>query len=163
MSNLTLYECDKVISEIDRIAEENDGIVTDEQLQALVEAQTTSITKLGNLCGFMKYLEHGLDACKKEEERISKMRKVAANRLISIKRFLLPWLIEHGKTTIDTFTLSMRKSTAVEISEPFLDKDYCRTIPARLEPDKMKIKAALKDGKEIQGATLVERQSVQLK
>jgi len=162
-TQMTLYDCDRILSEIDAIAAENDGEISEEQMKALVEAQTTSIAKLGKLCGFMKYLEHGIDACKKEEERIARMRKVAANRLKSVKQYLLPYLMEHGKTTVDTFTLSTRKSTAVVVSEPFVEKEWCREIPARWEPDKNKIKAALKDGAEIQGAGLEERVSVQLK
>lgn len=167
-TQMTLYDCDRILSEIDAIAAENDGEITEEQMKALVEAQTTSIAKLGKLCGFMKYLEHGIDACKKEEERIAKMRKTATNRLKSVKHYLLPYLKEHGKTTIDTFTLSTRKSTAVAVDEPFFvtDPDYkhwSRHIPESWEPDKAKIKAALKDGVEIQGCSIEERVSVQLK
>lgn len=173
MNNLTLYECDELINKIDALAQANDGVITDEELQQLVVAQTTSIAKLGKLCGFMKYLEHGIALCKTEEERISKMRKTAENRLKSVKGYLLPYLQEHGKTKVDTFTLSTRKSKAVDVDVPFFNDgikkeltskdDFCRHVPESWEPDKKKIGAALKDGSQIQGCTLTERTSVQFK
>ncbi len=162
MSNLTIYNCQEIIRRIDTIAEQNDGILTDEQLQELVLAQTTSLAKLGSLCGFMKFLEHGIDACKKEEERIAAMHRAASNRLASVKKFLLPHVLEKGKITVDTFRLSTRKSTSVELADGFNNMEYCNEI-VTIKPDKKKIKEALQDGRDVRGAVLSTTQHLQLK
>ncbi len=163
MNELTIYECDAIIRQTEAIAAQNEGEIPEEQLQALVEAQTTSIAKLGNLCGFMKHLEHGISLCQTEEERIARMRKVAENRLDSIKRYLLPYIQQQGRpVSIGTFKLSTRKSTAVMLADGFEHLDYCVTKTV-ITPDKMKIKKALQDGRDVPGAVLVERLSVQLK
>ena len=163
-TTLSIYECSQIINEIETLAYVNGGEIPEVAIQELVEAQTTSIVKLKGLCGFMKHLEHGISLCKQEEERIAKMRKVAANRLESVKGYLLPYLVAKGKPVdVGTFKLSTRKSTRVEISEPFLIREYCRVIPESLAPDKAKIKEALQRGEQVQGAAIVEGRSVQLK
>ena len=171
-TTLSIYECSQIINEIETIAYLNDGEIPEEAIQELVEAQTTSIVKLKGLCGFMKHLEHGIALCEQEEERIAKMRKVAANRLESVKGYLLPYLVAKGKPVdVGTFKLSTRKSEAVAVNDEYFaswlnetqDKNYIREIPARWEVDKAAVKAALKEGKEIQGCTIEKRVSVQLK
>jgi len=169
MSNeLTLYECSHIIDEIENIAALNEGEIPEDAIQKLVEAQTTSIVKLKGLCGFMKHLEHGMALCKQEEERIAKMRKVASNRLESIKGYLLPYLVAQGRPVdVGTFKLSTRKSEAVGVDmdyfEPEKSEGYCRYIPEKWEPDKALIKAALKEGKQIQGCSIEKRVGVVLK
>ena len=169
MNELTIYECTEIIERIEAIAKTNDGEITDEQLQALVEAQTTSLAKLSNLCGFMKHLEGGIALCETEIARISAMRRKAKNRLENVKRFLLPYLQAKGKPqTIGTFKLSTRKSTSTEVDEAWFfsqadAKSYCRHIPESWVPDKAAIKKRLQEGEEISGCTLVEKRTVQLK
>ncbi len=160
MSDLTIYKCHEIITLMEEAAAQNDGEVPDDQLQALVEAQTTLPVKLENLCGFVKYLEHGIDACEKEEKRISKMRKVAANRIANIKKFLLPFMLKRKKMTLGTFQLSTRKSTSTVLDDEFNIPKYMKIT---LTPMKTKIKEDLLKGDKIMGATLVTKVSVQLK
>ena len=53
----SLYQCQELINQIE--ADE----VSDEQLQQIVELHTQSMTKLKSLCGFIRYLEYGIEAC----------------------------------------------------------------------------------------------------
>ena len=55
--NMSLYGCDELIAEIETAAQD-DGELSNEQLQSIVDAHTQSLTKLKSLCGFIKYLEH---------------------------------------------------------------------------------------------------------
>ncbi len=166
MAELSIYECTAIIEQCDKLASENDGELPEEMLQALVLAQTKSIEKLGKMCGFMKYLEHGIDACKKEEERIAKMRKVAQNRLKSIKKYLTPYVSEKGKPiTVGTFKLSIRKSQSVVVSDDFAgeaNRQWCKK-EIQYTPDKVNMKIFLKTGADIPGAELVTNQNLQLK
>jgi hypothetical protein len=159
---MNIYECDAIIKKIDDLAIQQEGEITEEQLKEITEAHTGSLESLGKLCGFMKYLEAGCQTCKNEEARIKAMRVKAENRFKSIKKYLTPYVTEHGKQDIGTFKLSMRKSEAVELTEWFVDKDYI-TVKTTESPDKKKIKEALKDGKEIVGASIVTNQNLQFK
>jgi hypothetical protein len=164
---MNVYECTALIEQIDALAAQNDGVLTEEQMEQIVKAQTQSIQQLGKLCGFMKHLEHGIDACKAEEARIANMRKVASNRLASVKKWLMPYIEKEGKRTVGTFTLSTRKSESVELAENFaeLHKEDGTLLTTKtvVTPNKANIKAALKDGAKIEGARLVQRNSLQLK
>ena len=158
---MNIYECDAIIKRVDELAQLHDGEIPEEMIERLVEANT-GIEKIGDLCGFMKYLEHGMESCKAEESRIKAMRDKAAKRLASIKKYLTPYVAEHGKQTAGTFTLSVRKSEQVELNEWFSDDNYI-VVKTTKAPDKKKIKMDLKQGKEIAGATIVTRQNLQFK
>lgn len=163
-NELTIYECKAIQERIEAQIEANDGEITDEQLEALVKAQTTSIEKVGNLCGYMKFLEHGIDSCKKEEARIAQMRRVGSNRLEGIKKFLTPFVQDKGKLTVGTFRLSTRKSQSVIIDNGlYLAEEYWRTIPEEKLPDKIKIKETLNAGFPVDGAHLETSTHLQLR
>lgn len=159
--NMSLYDCDEIIAEIETAAEK-DGEITDEQLRSIVEAHTQSLVKLKSLCGFIKYLEHGIAACKSEKDRINNIQRKAENRLQSAKAYLVPFVKKNGRTTIDTFTLSVRKSQAVELSPDFRNPYFCEVVK-KYTPDKKAIKEALRNDEKIEGATLVTNFNLQLK
>ena len=139
-----------------------DGEVTDEQLEAIVLRHTETLDKLKSLCGFIRYLEHGIDACKQERDRIAAMQRVAENRLQSIKTFLTPYVQEKGRIELGTVTLSVRKSTSVELKDGFDDPYFCRVVTQQV-PDKRAIKEALKNNETIDGAQLVTKFNLQVK
>lgn len=67
------------------------------------------------------------------------------------------------KIETDTHTVSLRKSEAVSIhDEASIPAIYVKT-KLTSAPDKTEIKRALKQGLEVKGAVIVERQSVQIK
>lgn len=156
VSALTIYDCAEIIDEIELAAQQSEGELTEDQWQKLVEAQTQSIVKLQKLCGAIIHYEQGIELCKQQENRIAEARRRAEKRIESIKKYLMPYVRSQGKPIqAGTFTLSTRKSTSTFVSLPnALDPEYLRTIPARFEPDKDKIKKALQEGKQIRGAEL---------
>jgi hypothetical protein len=171
-TELTLYDCSRIITAIEAIAEENEGEITDEQLQALVQAQTTSMTKLGNLCAFIRHVEGRINLCKEEEQRLAARRKAAENRLESVKRFLTPFVSEQcaklGRPLeVGTFSLSTRNSEAVSIDEErfFIKENIERLCGEKVSynPDKKLIKNLLKDGAQIDGASLTQNESLQIR
>lgn len=164
---MNIYECDAIIKHVDDLACQNEGELTEDQIRELTEAHTGSIEALGKLCGYMKYLEHGITSCKTEEARIKDMRTKADNRIKSIKKYLTPYVQEHGKQDIGTFKLSMRKSQSVELDEWFdMDKESNMpyvNIKTTKAPDKKAIKEALGNGIEIVGAKIKTNQNLQFK
>lgn len=127
-----LYQCPELI-------ETEDGELTDEQLEEIVQRHTETMDQLKSLCGFIRYLEHGIAACKQERERVAQMQKRAENRLARIKAFLTPYVQQQGRIELETVTLSVRKSVAVELREDFDDPYFCKVVTERV-PDKRAIK-----------------------
>lgn len=155
---ISLYKCQELISQI----ESEDGELSEEKLRDLVKLHVQSIDKLKSLCGFIKYLEHGISACKAEKERINRMQKDAENRLRCVKDYLAPFVKEKGKINLDTFSLSVRKSVAVELEAGFSNPYFCKVVK-ELVPDKKAIKEALRNEEIIEGARLVTRLNLQIK
>lgn len=160
----TLYDCLSVLVQCDEIAAANDGEMPEDAEAAIVAAHTTSMEKLGSLLGYIKYLEGQELICKTEIDRIQARKKATTNRLKSIKQYLLPYVIERGKTTVGTITLSTRKSQKIELEEDFNDPLYCKQEVV-VKPDKKKIKEFLKENPDmtIKGAELITKQNLSIK
>ena len=154
----SLYQCQELMNQI----EADDGEVSEEQLQAIVELHTQSMEKLGSLCGFIRYLEHGIEACKAEKERVNQMQKAAENRLARVKQYVTPFVKSQGRINLDTVTLSVRKSVSVELEPDFKNPYFCKVVK-ELIPDKRAIKEALKNEDKIEGARLITNFNLQIK
>ena len=81
--------------------------------------------------------------------------------------WLCCYLADHceGEKYEDAYgSLSWRKSTAVEIDDlAAVPEAFQAYVPASYRPDKVLIGNALKEGKEVPGARLEERQNIQVK
>jgi hypothetical protein len=162
LNNLTLYNCSEIIQQIENYADAQDGVITDEQMELLVKAQTTSLAKLEKLANYVSHLESFQDMAKQEIDRLYQRKVASAGRVESIKKFLLPYIQEFGPVTIGTHRISTRKSEAVVVDEGFANKDYCKTVTT-VTPDKPKIKESIRAGIEVAGAKLESRLNVQIK
>ena len=154
----SLYQCQELMNQI----ETDDAEVSEEQLKKIVEMHTQSMTKLKSLCGFIRYLEHGIEACKAEKDRINRMQKTAENRLTRIKQYVIPFVRSQGRINLDTVTLSVRKSVSVELEPGFKNPYFCKVLK-ELIPDKRAIKEALKGEETIEGARLINNFNLQIK
>ena len=159
---LNIYECYSIQRQIEAKAEENDGELTDEEMQSIVLAQTSSIKSLAKLAGYVKHLEGFVSLAKNEMTRLKERKKVAENRVESIKRWLKPYLEKNGPITAGTHRLSTRKSQGVVLEDGFKNPGYGTTIPVFM-PDKKAIKESIQAGVEVEGAILEDRISVQIK
>ena len=164
---MNIYQCDAIIEQIEELACQQEGELTEEQLQQIVEAHTGSIESLERMCGYIKHLEHGVASCKVEEARIKEMRTKADARIKSIKLYLTPYVAKKGKQDVGTFKLSMRTSKSVVLDEWFdLDKEcnqpYVK-VDIKKTPKKKEIKEALQQGIKIAGASISTNQNLQFK
>jgi hypothetical protein len=156
--SLSLYQCQELMNQI----ETDDGELSEEQLNAIVQLHTQSIEKLKSMCGYIRYLEHGIEACKAEKERVNRMQKTAENRLDRIKEYLTPFVKDQGRVNMDTITLSVRKSVSVELEPGFQNPYFCKVVKEFI-PDKMAIREALKNEERIEGAKLITSYNLQIK
>jgi hypothetical protein len=161
---MRLYDALEIEQALDALFEKNDGELSDVEFQLFVEAQTTEITKIENLCKLVRNLDVFADGCKAEERRLSEARKKVEYKVEKIKKFLNPFIIvKGGKFTAGTFQLSDRLSTSVDvydeavIPKKFTEKETIVKIVKKL------IKEALDSGKKVPGAKLSTNHNTQIK
>ena len=153
---MTLYEIDDAI--LNCIDEETGEIIDYEKLD---ELQIERETKIENVACWIKDLKAEAEALKAEKMAFAERQKVAENKMESLKKYLAYAL--DGKAFKTTrASVTFRKSQAVEIADIYkLDENYLRYKEP--EADKTAIKEAIKAGKTVAGATLVENTSVIIK
>lgn len=147
-----------------------------EQLLNLTDSVTGEITdwsafealqlardeKIENIALWIKNLNAEAAALKAEEKSFADRRKRAENKADSLKRYL-DTVLQGKKFNTVKVSISYRKSTSVEVDESKLPSKWLREIPATYVVDKVEIAKALKAGETIEGATLVERNNIQIK
>jgi DNA repair ATPase RecN len=142
---------------------DNGGELTPELETAMAITQEELQHKAHSCVVAIRALEHDVDACANEIKRLQAIKKARENAAERLRKS-----IETAMTTFDinriefaTTVISLRKSEAVQISdESTLPEQYLRW---KSEPDKTKIKAALKSGEDVIGAQIVENVNLQIK
>jgi hypothetical protein len=161
---MNIYQYAEIEKELNELVAENDGEVTPEIMEAITKAHTDTEEKRLRFCHFMRSLELDITAHKLEEERIAEKRKSLESKLKWAKIYITPYVVEHGKQNIGTFTWSLRKSKVVDITHGFdeTSKLY-NTTKTDVKPNRTAIKEALNSGVEIIGASIVTKQNFQFK
>lgn len=133
-------------------------VLDEEYLNGLRIAKTR---KVENIACWIKNLQAEVEAYKKEEEAFRTRRKQAENRIESLKRYLTSW-VSGEKIETDRCKVSWRKSVSVEIQdESRVPEDY-KKEKVIVNIDKVSIKKALTGGEDVPGASLLEKQNVQI-
>ena len=130
-------------------------------IDKLNELELDREKKLENVACWIKDLKAEAEALKAEKQALAERQKVAENKMESLKKYLAFAL--DGKAFKSTrASVTFRKSQVVEVADIYkLDENYLRYKEP--EADKTAIKEALKAGKTVAGATLVENTSVIIK
>jgi hypothetical protein len=165
ITSLSFYKCQDLIREISALAADNEGVLTDEQVETLMAAQAQSVVKLGSMCNFLGLMDAKIDCCKKRKKEINESQKRAEGVIAKMKAWLAIWVSNQGKSYhVGEYEMRSRKSTSVELAPGFEDPFYCSVEMVRtVTPDKNRIKEDLLAGHEIAGARLVEKQNLTIK
>ena len=165
VTSLSFFQCQELAREITMLAAENDGELTDEQVNALIEAQTQSPVKLHSLCNFLKLMESNIKICKDRKKEINEVQKYAENIIDRMERRLADFVEAQGKSYhAGEYLLTTRKSTSVDLVEGFDNPMFCKVETVRqVTPDKKEIKKALESGEEVPGATLNKKLNLTIK
>ena len=157
------YAIERLWLELDEII--NSDIPTDEALQAfderLGEIEQAKEIKCLNLACLIKQLEAESAAYKCEKLRIQHRQSVTDNAIERLKTYLTANL-NGEKLKDERVSISWRKSEKVELSceVDSLPRDLCRI---KVEANMTAIKDRLKAGEIVEGASLVEKNNVQIK
>lgn len=156
---MNLYELTKEIENFELPVNEDGEILDDELSAELDSLMLARDTKIENIALWIKNLKAEAEAVKAEKDKLAKREKSLGNLADRLKGYLSDNL-QGEKFQTPRVVLSWRKSTAVEVDDDFSDERFIKYEPKISKSD---IKDALKSGEIIEGARLVENNSLQIK
>lgn len=134
-------ELDNLITEIEDIAEENEGVVPDDYFDRLDELELEKTDKIENISRVIRITKNDIELCKAEKKRIEKRKKMyedRVERLSSYLDFVLPKgeafktdLVSIPKKTYESFKLIVKEA---ELPEDLLIEK--KTVKKVLDPNK---------------------------
>ena len=163
---MKLYEIDVAIEQLiaESVDEETGELLIDpEKLEALQLQRDVAVE---NLALYYKNLLAEAKAIKEEETALAARRKTTENAAERAKNYL-EYALKGEKFKTPRVAISYRSSVKVEIADNFVEwaqvhaPDFLRYKDP--EPDKTAIKDALKSGEYLEGASLVDTTSIQIK
>lgn len=158
---MTLYEINEQIQKAIELGfDPETGEILD--ASALEQLQMDRDEKIENVCLYIKDLKAEAAAISTERKSLESRQRHAENKAESLSRYLQDMLAGQ-KWKSSKAVVSYRKTQSVIVDDlDAIPVEYMR-IKTVSEPDKMVIKDALKDGAEIAGVHLEEKQSMSVK
>lgn len=154
----TLYDIIKSIESFEfEVDEETGEILNMAELDAL---QVDKETKVENIALFIKNLKADAAMYADEEKAFAQRKKAAANKADRLTKYLAAMLAGE-KYKSARVAITWRKSEQVDITS--IDELPAGYYVTEKKPDKMAIKKAMKNGEQVPGAVLVERENIQVK
>ena len=158
---MTLYDINHQIEEAyyNSIDPETGEIIGD--LSSLDALQIAREEKIENICLFYKNLISDAEAIRAEEKKLAERRRACENHAERLKKYLADNLQGEAFKTARA-AVSWRRSTSVNVTDVYaLPDEYIKMEDPK--PIKTEIAKALKAGKEVTGAELVESQSMSIR
>jgi hypothetical protein len=124
--------------------------------------------KVTNVAMFIRNLEASAEQIKLAEKAMADRRKALENKADSVKRYLFDNMKRTGITKIDSpyFALTIKKNPpSVIIDDVALIPNEYKVFlpPPPPTPDKAAIKAALQEGKTVEGAHIEQGERLEIK
>lgn len=152
----TLYEIDQGI--LNCFDLETGEILNVDKLSKL---QMERDTKIENVALWIKNLNADIAAYKAEKDSFAEKEKQAKTKVEGLKTWL-GFALNGNKFNTTKVAVSFRKSEVVEVDEEQCPKEWMNE-KVTFSPDKIAIKNAIKQGREIEGCTLIEKNNIQIK
>lgn len=157
----TLYELTDAYKQLLELESELDGETFADTLESIDEAIEG---KAENLAKVIKQLEATATMFDTEAKRLQNKKQIATNRSSNLKAYLKGEMEKVNKTKIkgDLFSLNIQKNPPSVVLEPTFDNnDYIADVTVKY--DKRAILNDLKQGKEIEGATISQGNSLRIR
>ena len=140
---------------------ETGEIISEEAAQAIEQLSMARDEKVENLALYYKNLMAEVEALKAEKQTLAARQSAAEKKAESIKKYLAASM-NGEKYKSEKVAISWRKSESVSVdANAFLPEEYV-TLREPI-PNLTAIKKALKAGEQIDGATLVASNNIQIK
>ena len=159
---MKLYEIDNAILEC--IDFETGEIIDIDRLNDL---RMERDSKIENVACWIKDLKAEAEAIKAEKQALAERQKVAENKVESLKKWLA-YALQGNKFSTAKCSVSFRNTESVEVTPEGLENlmrggnDELLTYK-QPEPNKTAIKAAIKDGLNVDGVQLIQNVSTIIK
>lgn len=156
---MNLYDIEYEITNC--VDSETGEIIDEQQLDALQMAREK---KIENILLWIKNLKSEAGAIREEEKKLADRRQSDEKKAESLTQYVQN-VLNGEKFKTSRVVVSYRKSEAVIVDDLQLMQETCDEYLKYKdpEPDKAKIKAALKDGITVPGCHLEERQNITIK
>ena len=140
-----------------------EGELTPELEQALMITEANLQEKAINYGYVIKNFESEVDIIDEEIKRLNALKKARINAVDKLKTNISDAMQLFGilEVKAPTFKMNFRKSESVEIYEG-LDKEFI-VEKVSYQPDKIAIKNAIKEGRTVNGASIVTNFNLQIK
>lgn len=144
-------------------AQLTEGELTPELEQALIITESNLQEKAINYGYVIKNFESEVDIIDEEIKRLNALKKARVNAVDKLKNNISDAMQLFGilEVKAPTFKMNFRKSESVEIYEG-LDKEFILE-KVSYQPDKIAIKNAIKEGRTVNGASIVTNFNLQIK
>ncbi|MGL5279167.1 MAG: siphovirus Gp157 family protein [Cetobacterium sp.] len=122
-------------------------------------------SKSSNIIKYIRNVSLEVEVLSQEEDRLEKLRKQKEKKVSSLKKYLTDILLNLDKNKIETElgNLGLRKSVSVAIDNlDLIPKKYIQK-KIELVPDKRTLSELLKQGKNIKGAHLENKYTLQIR
>lgn len=148
------------------------GYVIDEETgevlfdaENLEELELAFNEKIENCALYTKNIQAEAEAIKAEEKRLKQRRESLERKAERMKAYIDYNMARMEVAKIDTpkVAVSFRNSQRVVIEDSSVLPDYYCKIETVMNPDKMKIKNAIKSGNHVPGAKIVESRNLIVK
>ena len=168
---MKLYEITSEMRALDELflscIDEEPGEVKDDGVIDILEQelQIQLQTKGAGIIKSFKNSEAMLNGVDEEIKRLQALKKSISNQINSRKEYIVRNMEMMGITKIETElgNLSLRKSKSVNIyDESLIDKKFIE-IETKEKISKTEIKKAIEAGENVQGANIVEKNSLNIK
>ena len=159
----TLYDIKQEYLELINQVEELEGELTPEIQQQLTINQNELQNKTIAYHSYILSKDSFNMQIDSEIKRLQALKKRNNNVIENLKSRLIGAIQTFGDFTVGTNTFGLRKSERVEIEDVnLLPKEY-KTIKVTEQADKILIKKALKEGKQIENAYIVTQYNLKIK
>lgn len=160
---MTLYE---IAQEMATLIDPETGEIRD--YEAFEELQMAREEKIDNTAKWIIELEAEAKMVKERADELTKRAQSAKKKAERLKEFLQEYLAGEKRKTAD-YTIGYRRTEAVEITDEdrliawLYDNDEDALTYQQPKISKAAVKELIKEGREVPGAELVERQAMQIR
>lgn len=144
---------------------DNEETTQDVLNSALNDVQDEFNEKALNIVKFIKNLESDVNGLDAEEKRLKAKKMAYKNKIDGLKKYLENGLIVSGfkKLDLGVFNISIAKNppSLNILDEKLIPKEYL--IEQAPKIDNTSIKNAIKEGKDVAGCELVQKESLRIK
>lgn len=160
---MKLYEIDYKIRELWNKIIEQDGELTEEDIQTLESLEVAKDEKVKAYGVIIRELDGEIDDCEGEIKRIKEIADKRKRNRERLKNTLKEFMLNNDMPKYESVevNISFRKSKALEIQEGVeLPNEF---LKVKTEPDKTAITDYIKNGGVVEGCQIVEKSNIQIK